>query len=103
MKKKTKPQTPINCIGCGHFSSDNRCTCPDGLLHGIRISEQMSEAEHDCKAFKEAAYIISEVGHLYLAMKDEGIEIEFDVTKRICDRFFESMMKAGLLTKGGEQ
>lgn len=89
----------IYCAACAYYDDKGQCSNPEGLLHNIRISEAMSEAEHDCAAFREAVYTLSEAGHLDSAMREEGINVEFKVVKRICDRFFERMMSAGMLSK----
>lgn len=89
----------IYCANCVKYQN-GKCQDPKGLLHGIPISKSMAEAEHDCKAFKEAVYMLSEASHLKIALADEGVELDFRTAKRVCDRFFERLMKAGMLQKG---
>lgn len=93
----------IYCANCKYYDNKGHCAKSGGLLHGIRISDAMAEAEHDCTKFKEALYVLTEAAHLDNALRNEGVELDFKQVKRICDNFFKGMMDAGMLTKGGEQ
>ncbi len=91
----------IYCANCKFYDNEGHCSNPEGLLHGIRISDAMAEAEHDCAVFEEAVYVLGVVGHLDLALQDEGIELDSATVKRVCDSFFKRMIDAGMLKEGG--
>lgn len=93
----------VYCADCKFYDDEGHCTRPGGLLHGIRISNAMAEAEHDCKVFEEAVYTLREAAYLDFALKEEGIRLDLDTVARVCDRFFKQMMDAGLLQKGGSK
>lgn len=91
----------IYCANCVFYDVEGQCSRPGGLLYGIRIADAMAEAEHDCTKFQEAVYRTTPSGLLWLAMHEAGVAVDGGVAKQICDRFFERMMDAGILTKGG--
>lgn len=84
----------VYCADCQFYDDKGLCSNPGGLFHGIRISAAVAASAHDCKTFEEASYILSEVGHLDFALKGEGINLSSGKVKRICDRFFKSMIDA---------
>lgn len=90
----------IFCANCKYYEG-HKCINTCGLLYGIKISDAMSEAEHDCSKFQEAVYHATPAGLLWLTMREVGVEADGGVAKQICDRFFERLMDAGVLEKGG--
>lgn len=91
----------IYCANCVFNDVEGQCSRPGGLLYGIRISDAMAEAEHDCTKFQEAVYRATPAGLLWMTMREAGVEVDGGVAKQICDRFFERMMDAGMLKKEG--
>lgn len=71
-----------------------------GLLKGVKQSESIANAEHDCPVFKEAIFTLSEASILNLAMEQNGVEVDFETVKNICDDFLNMMVEYGILKKG---
>lgn len=88
----------IFCANCAHYDK-GKCFNSKGLLYNIKISEALAEADHDCEVFEEAYFRLTEAGYLYLAMEEEGINVDLAKAKRICDSFFKGMIEGGILRK----
>ena len=91
----------IYCANCVFCDVEGQCSQPGGLLYGIRISDAMAEAKNDCTKFQEAVYHVTPAALLWLTMQEAGVEVDGGVAEQICDRFFQLMMVAGMLTKEG--
>lgn len=96
MKEKKKKKA--ECMWCNHFDMESMmCGHKNGLLKGVKQSESIANAEHDCPVFKEAIFKAS---ILNLAMEQNGVAVDFETVKNICDDFLNMMVERGILKKG---
>lgn len=88
------------CAECVHFDRDDCiCTQNKGKLAGIRLSESLSEAIHDCEAYEEVRYRLTPKGILFCVLREAGYDIPDEELSQIWESFEEGMTNAGYVTK----
>lgn len=86
------------CGCCAHFNEDtNKCKNKKGKLYGIKLTEQLFAAEHDCSKYEEVTYVITPKGLLLNAMQEAGVEVDGRTFESIWNEFVSGMEKHGYL------
>lgn len=91
------------CSDCAHFNVDEmKCTDVKGLFHGIKLTEQVADAENGCPEFEEARYSLTPKGILFIALMENGIEVSQEKIDKIWESFSQSMITSGYVKENNE-
>lgn len=86
-----------SCVDC-IFYNDKTCTCtnPNGKMKGIKLTESLAYAEHDCSEYEEVRYILSPKG-IFTAtlLLNKKVQIDNETINELWEEFSTTMIKHG--------
>lgn len=100
VRKEAEEPVCAVCADCKFFDDENnKCTNKEGLFARMKeMSPSLCEAEHDCNKYEEAGFTLTPLGCLICALEENGVHTDNDTAQKILDSFFESAIKAGIIS-----
>ena len=100
-EKETKKRY---CWECGHFDTESmKCACAKGVFYGIRLTEQVADAENGCNEFEEVRYRLTPKGLLHAALHENGIGMSMEEFNSVWERFSYYMTSNGYVKDDEEE